>query len=35
VSVGKWVLAIGGMLGIVALLGGKDDIARYIKMRQM
>jgi hypothetical protein len=31
----KWALALGAALGIVIVLAGKDDIARYMKMRQM
>jgi hypothetical protein len=34
-NLGRWTLAVGATLVIVALLAGKDDIARYIKMRQM
>jgi hypothetical protein len=35
VTFGKWALAVSATLGIVALLAGKDDILRYLKMRQM
>jgi hypothetical protein len=34
-SLGKLALAVGAMTGIVVLLAGKDDIQRYLKMRQM
>jgi hypothetical protein len=32
---GKLALAVGAALGVVAVLSGKDDLLRYIKMRQM
>jgi hypothetical protein len=34
-TLGKLALAIGAAIGILVVLGGKDDIRRYIKMRQM
>jgi hypothetical protein len=34
-TLGKWALAVGVTLTILAVLGGKDDIKRYIKMREM
>jgi hypothetical protein len=35
VNLSRWTLAVGATVVIVALLAGRDDIARYIKMRQM
>jgi len=32
---GKWALTVGAALGVVAVLASKDDVIRYIKMRQM